>query len=324
MKYKQIRLGPKFIFMMISVMMPLWIYLEEGFFLDDVDVTIPYFDILKSLFMFVVPLFIGESMPKYLLQHTASHMQKIHLAFLVHVDRLLTIDFFVTLPGIIFRRFKEQGAEFVGRLIKPFSFIFLVFMITFGLYTNRYVFSILGAYPFLLIPALLQPYLGFGIGFLIASTLGRQPRYRAVTIAIETGIQNIAIPMTLLQNSFEQPLGDVAATMPVTTALFTPLPLMATFVFLFIRKRLCPPKPADDEEHEGGDDVKSQDELNRYAVEPLVREVPADPVNGGPADATALMSSVGADDFSRKYDDFNRKYDEFTKKFEAFEKESVI
>ena len=86
MKYKQIRLGPKFIFMMISVMMPLWIYLEEGFFLDDVDVTIPYFDILKSLFMFVVPLFIGESMPKYLLQHTAaSHMQKIHIAFFIHV-----------------------------------------------------------------------------------------------------------------------------------------------------------------------------------------------------------------------------------------------
>ena len=52
---------------MSTVMMPLWIYMEEGFFLSDVDVTIPYIDILKSLFMFVFPLFIGQ----YSLHHSA-------------------------------------------------------------------------------------------------------------------------------------------------------------------------------------------------------------------------------------------------------------
>ena len=41
-------------------MMPLWIFLLEGFFLEDAEVMIPYLDILKGLFSFVVPLFIGR------------------------------------------------------------------------------------------------------------------------------------------------------------------------------------------------------------------------------------------------------------------------
>ena len=109
---------------------------------------------------------------------------------------------FVCCLGVIFRKFKESGAEFVGRCIKPFAFLFLMFLLTYGLYVNRYVYSIIGAFPYILIPALLQPYVGFGLGFLIAKTLGQQSRQRAITIAIETGVQNITIPMVLLQNSF--------------------------------------------------------------------------------------------------------------------------
>ena len=147
------------------------------------------------------------------------------------------------------QKLSKLWAGRVDKAIKPFAFFFLVFLLTFGLYTNRYVFSIIGAYPKILLPALLQPYLGFTIAFFVAKTVGKQPRYRCITIAIEAGLQNIAIPMTLLQNSFPQPMGDLAAVMPVTTALFTPLPLMFIFLVLFFRKRLCPPQ-ADEKEEE--------------------------------------------------------------------------
>ena len=43
----------------VVVMMPTWIWLEGRFFID-VTVQVPYLDIIKSLFLFVVPLFIGK------------------------------------------------------------------------------------------------------------------------------------------------------------------------------------------------------------------------------------------------------------------------
>ena len=162
------------------------------------------------------------------------------------------------MAGIGFQKLTKLWADRVGKVIKPFAFIFLVFLLTFGLYTNRYVFSIIGAYPKILLPALLQPYLGFTCAFLIAKTLGKQPRFRCITIAIEAGVQNIAIPMTLLQNSFDQPMGDLAAVMPVTTALFTPIPLMLIFLFIFFRKRLCPTESNREQEEDEKKEKQSE------------------------------------------------------------------
>ena len=197
----------------------------------------------------------------------------------------------------------------VGRFIKPFALLFLIFLLTFGLYTNRYVFSILAEYPFLLLPALLQPYLGFSIAFLIAKTLGQQPRHRAITIAIETGIQNIAIPMTLLQNSFEQPLGDLAAVMPVTTALFTPLPLMATFVFLVIRNRFCPKPKQHDAVELDTVDVKNEEELNKNVKPASIRDA-QNVVNGRDAlESSALMAHHQAADFSKTLAELDKETD---------------
>ena len=40
--------------------------------------------------------------------------------------------------GVIFRKLKQPWAEKVGKAIKPVALLFLAFLLTFGLYTNRY------------------------------------------------------------------------------------------------------------------------------------------------------------------------------------------
>ena len=46
--------------------------------------------------------------------------------------------------GIGLQKLSKLWAGRVDKAIKPFAFFFLVFLLTFGLYTNRYVFSIIG------------------------------------------------------------------------------------------------------------------------------------------------------------------------------------
>ena len=118
--------------------------------------------------------------------------------------------------------------------------------------------------PRILFPALIQPYLGFAFGFCVGKFAARQPKYRAITIAIETGIQNATIPMVMLQGSFEQPYGDIAATMPVTTALYTPIPLMFTFIGLTVYNKFFKEKcgGGNDEEEGDGDEKEGKEKIS--------------------------------------------------------------
>jgi predicted Na+-dependent transporter len=164
------------------------------------QVQVPYLSILNNLAVFVIPCFIG----------------------------------------VVVRKLRPAVGDRLGRMIKPLAVIFMAFLLTFGLYTNRYIYGFMGNFPSIIPPSILQPYLGFTFGFCIARFAARQPKYRAITIAIETGVQNVTIPMVMLQGSFPQPFGDIAAVMPVMTAHFTPIPLLAMWIGLIIYRRFFP------------------------------------------------------------------------------------
>lgn len=121
--------------------------------------------------------------------------------------------------------------------MKPLSVGFIVYILTFGLYVNSYIYRMMISYPLIVPAAFLLPWCGFGFGFLVARIL-RQPRPNAVTIAIETGIQNYSIAMVVLLGAFPKPYGDLAAVMPLVVAHFTPLPLFAVFLILTIRDKV--------------------------------------------------------------------------------------
>lgn len=123
------------------------------------------------------------------------------------------------------------------QLMKPLSLGFIVYILTFGLYVNAYIYRMMATYPLIVPAAFLLPWCGFGVGFLVATIL-RQPRPSAVTIAIETGIQNYSIAMVVLFGAFPKPYGDLAAVMPLIVAHFTPLPLFTVFLILTIRDKV--------------------------------------------------------------------------------------
>ena len=211
----------------VSVMMPFWLFVLGRLFIDPSKVHVPYLNILMQLTTFVVPCFLG----------------------------------------VIIRKWKPNIGVRLGRMIKPLALLFLAWLLTFGLYVNRYIYGLMAAAPRIVPPAILQPYLGFGCGFLIAKYVARQPRYRSVTVAIETGVQNVTIPMVMLQGSFPQPFGDLAATMPVMTAHFTPLPLLFVLIGLTVYNRFFKERCSRGEADEEDEEKKVPDDMKNGAID---------------------------------------------------------
>jgi len=110
------------------------------------------------------------------------------------------------------------------KLTRIFSILFIIFILTFGVYINLYMFDLIGAFPYLIPIAASLPFLGFTIGFLLAFAL-RQTKGQQIAICIETGIQNIGVSLLIMQNSMPFPLGELGSVIPLIISIFTPLPL---------------------------------------------------------------------------------------------------
>lgn len=68
------------------------------------------------------------------------------------------------------------------------------------------------------------PYLGFLLGGLVAFAAHLNQKH-ILTVAVETGIQNTGIAIVLLLLSLDHPESDISIVAPITSALFTPIPL---------------------------------------------------------------------------------------------------
>lgn len=138
--------------------------------------------------------------------------------------------------GLGLRKWKPKAGEFVIKCLKPLALIFVIFVIVFGSITNSYIYKMWGRHWYLVPGSLLCIYLGYTLGYLIAR-ITKQGHKRALTIAIETGVQDTGIAIVLLQGAFTFPMGDLAASIPMTAALFTPFPLL--FILIGMRIREC-------------------------------------------------------------------------------------
>lgn len=67
--------------------------------------------------------------------------------------------------------------------------------------------------------------LGYAFGG-FASLLLRQPWPDALTVAIETGVQNTGIAIFVLRVTLDQPEADINTVVPVAVAIMTPFPLL--------------------------------------------------------------------------------------------------
>ena len=204
--------------------MPLWLLALGRFYLDTKAVKIPYLNIFLLLLPILIP----------------------------------------TAAGVIIRRFWPKIADKISWFSRLWSVFFVIFVVGFGMYVNWYMFELIGSQAATVIPpSMLLPTLGYVIAFGIAK-LARRKWKEAVTISIETGIQNAAIPIIILQGSFPQPEGDLAAVMPVATSLFFAVPLVLVWVVYTIWKRTRPDSKNKDSKN--ADEQREQDDTTKTEI----------------------------------------------------------
>lgn len=175
--------------------MPLMLFIFGRFFIDIRSLSIPYLIIAGQLCYVCVPVLIGM-LVKWRLPRVSEKMVK---------------------------------------LLRPLSFLFIAFIIGFGVYCNFPIYRLLGVYPILIPTATALPWIGFLLAGLLAFFC-RRPRAEILTISIETGIQNSGIAILVLIYTMTQPEGDIGAVMPIVVAIFTPLPLAAALIIQKIRE----------------------------------------------------------------------------------------
>ena len=174
-------------------MMPFWLFVLGRFYFDFNKIKIPYANIAAGLVTIIVPCGIG----------------------------------------ILIRQYKPRAADAICKAVKPLSYAFIIFLVVFGSLSNIFIYILMGRHWYIIPTALLLPYLGFLLGYVISFIL-RQPKNRAITISIETGIQDTSIAIVLLQSSFQMPDGDLASSIAMASALFTPFPLIILRLWLTV------------------------------------------------------------------------------------------
>jgi len=136
--------------------------------------------------------------------------------------------------GLLIQRYCKRLSAVIVRLLRPMFIISILLMLVVGVWSNLYMFRLIR--PLLMLIGCLLPYIGFLLSGVVAFIL-RQPPQRILTIAIETGIQNTALPIVLMNLSLPQPDADLSTVGPVTVATSAILSLFFAFAVVEIWRR---------------------------------------------------------------------------------------
>ncbi|KAK7474824.1 hypothetical protein BaRGS_00033896 [Batillaria attramentaria] len=203
-------------------MIPLWLFTLGRKLYSDSSIQVPYQNIIFSLLGLIIPVCIG-----LVVQHR-----------------------------------RPAWAKVLVKVSKGIMVVFLLFVLTVGVYANVYIFRLMKAQ--VLVTAALLPYLGFLLGGLVALAF-HMSREHIITIAVETGIQNTGIAIVLLLLSLEPPDSDISIVAPIASALFTPIPIWVAIAVRYIhkwrhsKKKPIPMDDLDNNEHEALQEVGKRD-----------------------------------------------------------------
>ncbi|XP_069942154.1 P3 protein isoform X2 [Cherax quadricarinatus] len=131
--------------------------------------------------------------------------------------------------GLLIKRWSQRGADVLKRLLKPISIIFIIFIMTFGVYANFYIFAFFNWR--VAVAGVLLPWLGFLFGA-VASLVCRRNVEELIAISIETGVQNTGLSIGILKVALKEyaPLGDITIVIPIAVATMTPIPLTIAYI----------------------------------------------------------------------------------------------
>lgn len=181
-------------FFCVAVMMPFWLFTLGRSLFGPLRIRIPFVNILTSLISLIGPLAIG----------------------------------------VLIRRYRPNWANFAVRLIRPFTVLMMLFIFTFGIYTNMYMFYVMNWRTML--AGLLVPWCGYIFGAVLA-VISKRTKEQVIAISVETGVQNTGIAIVLLKYSLPQPDADLAAVLPVSGSIMLFIPLFLWFIGLVTYSR---------------------------------------------------------------------------------------
>ena len=156
--------------------------------------------------------------------------------------------------GVILRHFKSKFADKFAWALKPFTAVIGVTFLALGIYV--YYYALIRTTWRLLVACTIVPLCGYSIG-LVAGICGKQTKKRAVTISLETGFQNLALAIFMLDTSLDPPESDFAGVVPICytfiTSAFPTLAFLLMYLYRGIQKCRGKQKSADLDEKEIGE-----------------------------------------------------------------------
>nr|XP_045584540.1 uncharacterized protein LOC123746811 isoform X1 [Procambarus clarkii] len=154
----------------------------------------------------------------------------------------------LTLPvgiGIFIRYRKPQWAEMGRRIIKPFTFVIILFFMILGTWNSYKVFTMMTWQ--MVVAGTLVAICGYTFGAIFAK-LWCLSTDKVIAISIETALQNPGVSFILLKLSLPSPDSDLAALPAMATMMMTGPPMIVVYVVYAILRRFCgccpdPPSP---------------------------------------------------------------------------------
>ena len=191
-------------YILISGMMPLWIYTLGAEILGD-PVTIPILGMFMMLiFLLIVP----------------------------------------TAAGILVRRKKPSIADKIVKYLRPITYIVLLLLFVVGIYVNLYVLQLLAQAPWqLVVSCAALPAVAMTLCSLV-TCLVRRPWKQIKTICIEVAVQNTVLPILILRASMEQPDADLSSVPAMLVAIAVYCYLAIAAVLHFVHEKFCKQTPS--------------------------------------------------------------------------------
>lgn len=153
------------------------------------------------------------------------------------VDLITTVVvlIFPCVIGIICQSVCPKVVIYSKKILTPYSMAVLLYTFSFGVYAYFYLFSILTWKS--ASAGLLLPLLGYTLGTLLAKLFCLTMR-EAIAVGIETGIQNTMLSIIILTVAIEKPTANLAAVVPGSNTLFTPVPLLIVYIIKKIYEKV--------------------------------------------------------------------------------------
>lgn len=146
--------------------------------------------------------------------------------------------------------------DFADKYIKPASALVVVVLICTDLPFNLFIFDSPWQYY---AASIIFPFVGGTSGFILTK-LAKLSTRKALTVALETGVQNAVLAVTVLFFFYPQPEADLATRLPYLILIFTTIEGLAlVLMYTLLKKFYWHGAPYDDGDQDGGEEVKETD-----------------------------------------------------------------